>query len=107
MRYIKGLSIVVAAVYVGVSIYLFASGQRDGGFRAADLCEGIVAMCFWLALSLGCIWYGDELGESLTGARFGLVSSSSPGWAVELMGWILLLLPGVVATVRCCQERGR
>ena len=37
------------------------------------------------------------MGEGLVGARFGLVSSTSPGWAVTLMGWVLLLLPAGLA----------
>ncbi|MBN1508919.1 MAG: hypothetical protein JW955_18880 [Sedimentisphaerales bacterium] len=62
-----------------------------------DLFEGVIGLCGWLAISLGCIWWGDELGEGLVGAKFGLISSTSPGWAVKLMGWVLLLLPAVVA----------
>jgi len=49
------------------------------------------------------ISWGDELGEGLAGARFGLVSSSSPGWAVKLMGWVLLLLPAGVGAVYAFQ----
>lgn len=53
-------------------------------------------LIFWLGLSLGCIWWGDELGEGLIGAKYGLVSASSPGWAVKLIGWLLLLAPTLV-----------
>jgi len=50
----------------------------------------------WLVVCLGCIWWGDELGEGLVGAKFGLISSTSPGWAVKLIGWVLLLLSAAV-----------
>jgi len=85
MTWPRWVSLAVAALYVVSS-----------GLEHAQLDEiaGIVA---WLAISLGCIWWGDELGEGLVGARFGLVSSTSPGWAVTLMGWVLLLLPAGLA----------
>jgi len=54
-------------------------------------------LIIWLAVSLGCIWWGEELGEGLIGAKYGLVSASSPGWAVKLIGWLLLLVPAVIA----------
>lgn len=104
MRYLKWLSIVVAALYIVVPICLFVLGRREGGFLTPDLFEMAAGLFLWLGVSLGCIWYADELGESLVGAKFGLVSSSSPGWAVEVMGWILLLLPGAAAIVQHCME---
>lgn len=69
----------------------------DGDLSARDVFEQTFFGLFWLALSLGCIWYGDELGEGLTGARYGLISEPSPGWAVQMMGWVLLLVPVVIA----------
>lgn len=36
------------------------------------------------------------IGEGIVGAKFGLISSTSPGWAVKLLGWVLLLLPAAV-----------
>jgi hypothetical protein len=97
MERLKWLSLVIAGIYVLFMTIEVASRPRTDDFSSQDLVEGIVGIVFWLGLSLGCIWYGDELGEGLTGARFGLVSSPSAGWAVQLMGWILLLLPGAVS----------
>jgi hypothetical protein len=58
-----------------------------------DIFEGAFGLILWLVISVGCIWLGDELGEGTVGAEYGLVSSPSPGWAVKLIGWILLMLP--------------
>lgn len=65
-------------------------------WSAFDDLEKIGGMLMWLGLCLGCIWWGDELGEGLVGAKFGLISSPSPGWAVKLMGWILLFMPAIL-----------
>jgi hypothetical protein len=93
MERLKWLSIPIAAAYILLPLSGFVFGSREDRPSAEDLFEGAVGIFFWLTLSLGCIWYGDELGEGLVGARFGLISSPSPGWAVRLMGWIFLLLP--------------
>ncbi|HPC93747.1 MAG TPA: hypothetical protein PLU87_02300 [Sedimentisphaerales bacterium] len=97
MERLKWLSIPVAAVYVVLGAWVFLSGLDEGSSSGQDLFEGLFGILFWLALSLGCIWYGEELGEGLVGARFGLISSVSPGWAVQLMGWVFLLLPVALA----------
>lgn len=97
MERLKWLSIPVAAVYVVLGAWAFLSGLDEGSSSGKDLFEGLVGILFWLALSLGCIWYGEELGDGLVGARYGLISSVSPGWAVQLMGWVFLLLPGALA----------
>jgi hypothetical protein len=104
MERVKWLSLVIAGLYVlflGVECAFGPAGE-DSSLRG--LLEGIAGVVFWLGLPLGCIWYSDELGEGLLGARFGLVSSPSPGWAVQLMGWILLLLPGMYVLFRGCRS---
>jgi len=89
MSFSRILSLVVAGGYLLVSLLqLYLSEQWEN-------LKGVIALMAWIALSLVCIWYSEEIG-SLTGAKYGLVSSSSPGWAVEIMGWILLILPFVV-----------
>lgn len=70
--------------------------EEHGNLSGEEFFVCTFIMLFFLALSLGCIWWGDELGEGLTGARFGLISSPSPGWAVRMMGWIFITLPAIV-----------
>jgi hypothetical protein len=83
------------AIVVGGSLLLNGEGES---LTSQDLFYGFFGGCVWLAMSLGCIWWGDELGEGLVGAKFGLVSVSgaSPSWAVKLLGWVLLLLPAAL-----------
>ena len=89
----RWLSLSIAVIYILFFILSFVFSGESYETSKEDLFEGAIGLVFWLVLSLGCIWFGDELGEGLLGAKFGLVSSASPGWAVQLMGWILLLLP--------------
>ncbi len=89
----KIISLLIASLYVVALICLFAANEERDGQWEKSLFKGAFAVIFWLVLSLGCIWWGDELGEGLIGAKYGLISSTSPGWAVKLMGWVLLVLP--------------
>lgn len=93
----RWLSLSIAIIY----ILLFGFDLVfSGEFRetpSVKIIEGAFGLVFWLVISVGCIWFGDELGEGMVGAKYGLVSSTSPGWAVKLMGWILLMIPtGVI-----------
>ena len=92
----RWLSLFIAIIYILFFVFPIVLNKESGEISNQDIAEGAFGLLFWLALSLGCIWFGEELGEGLIGATFGLVSSSSPGWAVRLMGWILLLLPAVI-----------
>jgi hypothetical protein len=89
----RWISLVIAVIYILFFITSFILSGESYESSKQDLFEGAIGLLFWLVLSIGCIWYGDELGEGLLGAKFGLVSETSPGWAVQLIGWILLLLP--------------
>lgn len=95
------VSLLVAVLYVIALVCILGSGpQHDGPARKEhfeNLYYSAGGMLLWLALCLGCIWWGDELGEGLIGAKYGLVSAPSPGWAVKLIGWLLLLVPALVA----------
>lgn len=89
----RWLSLSIAIIYIlffGFSIVL---GREYKEMSTAEIFEAAFGIVFWLGCSLGCIWFGDEFGEGMVGAKCGLVSSPSPGWAVKLMGWILLMLP--------------
>ncbi len=77
------LSAIVAVVYLGVA---YVSGGA----------EAVIVCLLYLVLPLACIWFSEAMGEFTGIARGHLVTSTSPGWAVAGMGWILLLLPVVV-----------
>lgn len=96
MEVSKIISLLIAGLYVVVFIYygFVVCEERDAKWEE-EIFRGAFGVIFWLALSLGCIWWGDELGEGLIGAKFGLISAPSPGWAIKLMGWVLLVLPAV------------
>jgi hypothetical protein len=87
----KILSLLVAGVYLLIPIVMYICGNQEAF-------EGIVMVLIYLVLPMACIWYGDELG-GLTGIKYGLVSSTSPGWGVEVIGWLLLLLPLIVGII--------
>jgi len=89
----RWISLSIAVIYISFFTSSFFLSQEVKEMSNEDLAKGAVGIVFWLALSLGCIWYGDELGEGLVGARYGLVSETSPGWIVQLMGWIFLIMP--------------
>ncbi|MGD0078509.1 MAG: hypothetical protein ABSB91_07790 [Sedimentisphaerales bacterium] len=89
----RWISLSIVAFYILFLISGFIFSEDLHNISNESLAKGIVGIIFWLTLSLGCIWYGDELGEGLLGAKYGLVSETSPGWAVQLMGWIFLLMP--------------
>lgn len=93
MEWWKILSLVIAAIYVFGAVLSLAGDDAD----SRDIYETAFGVLIWLLISLGCIWYGDELGDGLVGAKFGLISSRSPGWAVAFIGWVFLLAPGLVA----------
>jgi hypothetical protein len=95
----RWISLAVAAVYVIISVHGFLVGDASDSGIGEGILDSIIGLGFWLALCLGCIWWGDELGEGLVGAWYGLISEPSPGWAVKSMGWILLLLPMILVLI--------
>ena len=66
--------------------------------------ESIFNLLILLVLPLACIWYPDELG-TVTGISLGIgrpqVSEPTPGIAISIGGWILMLTIVVVAIVNC------
>ena len=96
MDWTRWLSLAVVAVYVVVVGFGLLSAEDSRPLVGQDLFNLVAGGGLWLVVCLGCIWWGDELGEGLVGAKFGLISSTSPGWAVKLIGWVLLLLSAAV-----------
>jgi hypothetical protein len=99
MDWSRWASLAVVGLHVVFLGAHLLGGDDSEPLTSEDLFEGIMGFGLWFAICIGCIWWGDELGEGLVGAKFGLISSASPGWAVKLMGWVLLWLPAVVVVV--------
>jgi hypothetical protein len=100
MELSKWISLFIAALYIIAFVCLFLTGiehEHASRQEAFERLFWIVGFMFlWLGVSLGCIWWSDELAEGLIGAKCGLISSTSPGWLVKIVGWILLLLPAFI-----------
>ena len=80
------LSAIIAIGYV-IAAYFVAGGEEAFKF-------GI-----FLVLPLACIWFSDEMG-SFTGIMRGqAISTKTPGCLVALGGWLLLILPVIIAVI--------
>ncbi len=82
MNWNRFLSLIVYIVYL-VAAILFAKGMWPIAF-------------FALMLPLGCIWFGEELGEYIGFAGRMYISQTSPGIFIQFLGWIFLLMPACV-----------
>ncbi|HVM61151.1 MAG TPA: hypothetical protein VMV72_09825 [Verrucomicrobiae bacterium] len=82
----RTLSGFVAVVYLVVAYY---GGSGKSCFEAG----------LFLILPLACIWFGDAMGGFIGQTGSGLITSSSPGIMVCVMGWLLLLLPAIIAVI--------
>ena len=92
------ISLFVAGLYVLILLAMCLVGDF-GDQSQREIVESFLGLLVWLLLSLACIWYGDEMGEGLIGARCGLISSPSAGWAVKFVGWVLLFLPILLSII--------
>lgn len=84
----RGLSLVIAAIYLGIAIY----ADNPNGTLITDLLLVGGALLFPLL----CIWFGEELGEFYGPLPGPTINRTTPGWMVELGGWVLLLLPAIL-----------
>ena len=83
----RGLSLVVASIYLGVTIY-FAPHDM--------LVASLLKVGSGLLFPLVCIWFADEMGDYVGTLPGPAITRTTPGWMVELGGWILLLLPVII-----------
>lgn len=83
------LSLIVFFVYVTVLLIGCIRGEEDAS-------RSLLMTVGFLVLPLACIWFPDEVGGWMGLAGHGQVTSPSASWAVVLLGWIILLLPGIV-----------
>lgn len=83
----RGLSLVVASIYLGAIICV---APRD------MLVGSLLKTGSGLLFPLICIWFADEMGDYAGTLPGPAITRRSPGWMVELGGWILLLLPVII-----------
>lgn len=83
----RQLSLVVTGLYL-----VFAAL-----FRSAPFAFGVV---IFLPPALACIWFGEEIGRYIGLAAFRPITKETPAVFVVLGGWLLLLLPAIMATLK-------
>jgi hypothetical protein len=71
-------------------MYVVAAFVGNG----AETCFKVV---MFLILPLACIWFGDAMGEYIGQSGSGYITETSPGFLVRILGWLLLLLPMILA----------
>ncbi len=74
------ISAVIAAVYI---IAAFAMG---GG-------ELVLMTIGSLILPMGCIWYGEQLGNYIGLLPIPAITQTTPGCLVTAVGWVFLTIP--------------
>jgi len=86
----------IASLVVAI-VYLSAAVIYDGG-------AGALKCAIALVLPLGCIWFGDELGQYTGKAGHGMISNATPAPLVAVGGWVLLLLPVIMLVIGPCVQ---
>ena len=80
------LSGLLAAIYILAALCF---GGAEAGFKVA----------LFVVLPLGCIWFSDAMGGYVGPNWRGSITGPSPGIAVCIGGWLLLLLPIIIGIV--------
>ena len=83
----RGLSLVVASIYFGITIYFAQPGT---------LTVSLLRVGSGLLFPLACIWFGEEMGDYVGTLRGPAITQTTPEWMVKLGGWVLLLLPAII-----------
>lgn len=88
MRWNRILSVLVAITYI-VLAAVFSGGAS--AFKIG----------LFVILPLACIWFSDAMGgyTGFFGAGGYPITQQSPGIFVRIMGWVVLLLPAVIAII--------
>jgi len=93
------LSLLIAGLYLLVLLITYLKGGFDEEPQGESI-KVLLGILGWLFLSLGCIWFGDELGGMLGYLGHGRINSTTPGCLVRFMGWVLLFLPVILVLVK-------
>ncbi len=82
-RVISGL---IGVIYLVVA---FASGGAEPAFKVG----------MFLIFPLACIWFADAMGGYIGPTTNMAITSSSPPIIVCILGWLLLLMPMIMAVI--------
>lgn len=66
---------------------------------------GAVKFSLGLIVPLLCIWFSEAMGGFTGWMPHVAVTKSSPGWAIWLVGWLVLLVPGIIWIVYAVSTR--
>jgi uncharacterized membrane protein YoaT (DUF817 family) len=82
--------ILSAIIAVGYLLVAYFAGGGEVAFKFG----------IFLVLPLACIWFSDAMG-SFTGVMRGqAVTTKTPGRLVAFGGWLLLILPVIIAVIQ-------
>jgi hypothetical protein len=83
----RQLSLIVAGIYL-----VFAALSQSAPFA--------FGLVIFLPPALACIWFGEETGRDIGLAAFRPITKETPAPLVVLGGWLLLLLPAILETIK-------
>jgi len=93
----RWISLGVAVLYVGLFGFSYLTRESAG----ADDAQGVFAiLLFWLLMSLAVIWFADAIAPFLGRGRMDELIRADWTIVVALIGWIMLLLPGMLILAR-------
>jgi hypothetical protein len=73
--------------------YLILAYLGGGGYS-------VLPIALFLVLPLACIWFSEEMGAFTGVMRGQTITTKTPGCLVAFGGWLILLIPFVMAAVR-------
>lgn len=83
MSWNRNLSGMVGIAYIAAAYFL---GNAEMAFKTMG----------FIILPLACIWFSESMG-GYTGPTTSMpITQASPGWAVCIVGWLVLLMPIVI-----------
>jgi hypothetical protein len=89
----KIVSLLVAGTYVFFAIYSFtqwiSTGYNDPVYK-------IFSLIAWLVISMGLIWFSEDVSEWLENRPGKDTSDWAPPGLVRFAGWVMLLLPAII-----------
>jgi hypothetical protein len=73
-------------------IYIISASVGDGG-------KGAFIMGAFCVMPLACIWFSDAMGGYIGPTTSMPITQPSPGWAICVLGWLLLLVPIIIIAI--------
>lgn len=66
--------------------------------------EGAFKVGMFVVLPLACIWFSEAMGGYVGPTGSGAITGASPAVLVCILGWVVLLLPVILAGVSACSR---